>query len=83
MASTNNIWFQIGHALERARQGVPAKDSSVASLRDRLAKREEQREKERDARPPVPTSDDLMAAGVAMVVDRVLGSWGTDRKSVV
>jgi len=76
MASTNNIWFQIGHALERARQGVPAKDSSVASLRDRLAKREEQREKERDARPPVPTSDDLMAAGVAMVVDRVLGSWG-------
>ena len=81
MASDNNIWFQIGHALERARQGipakgVPAKGTSVASLRDRLAAREEQRTTKRDTRPPVPTSDDLMTAGVAMIVDRVLGSWG-------
>jgi hypothetical protein len=76
MASTNNIWFQIGHAIERARHGVPAKGTSVASLRDRLAQREEERAQERETRSPVPTSDDLMTAGVAMIVDRVLGSWG-------
>ena len=76
MASTNNIWFQLGHALERARHGVPAKGTSVASLRDRLAQREEERAQERQTRSPVPTSDDLMTAGVAMIVDRVLGSWG-------
>jgi len=76
MASTNNIWFQIGHAIERARHGVPAKGTSVASLRDRLAQREEERAQERQTRSPVPTSDDLMTAGVAMIVDRVLGSWG-------
>ncbi len=76
MASTNNIWFQIGHAIERARHGVPAKGTSVASLRDRLAQREEERAQERETRSPVPTSDDLMTAGVAMIVDRVLGSCG-------
>lgn len=76
MASTNNIWFQIGHAIERARYGVPAKGASVASLRDRLAQRGEQRVHERESRPTVPTSDDLITAGVAMIVDRILGSWG-------
>ena len=76
MASKNDIWFQIGHAIERARHVVPAKGTSVASLRDRLAQREEERAQERETRPPVPTSDDLMTAGVAMIVDRILGSWG-------
>lgn len=76
MSSKNNIWFQIGHAVERARHGVPAKGTSVASLRDRLADRREERAAEKEDRLPVPSADDLMAAGVAMLVDRVLGSWG-------
>ena len=76
MASKDNIWFQIGHAIERARHGVPAKSTSVASLRDRLAEREDQRTTKRRAQPPIPTPDDLMAAGIGMLVDRVLGSWG-------
>ena len=76
MASKDNLWFQIGHAIERVRHGVPAKGASVASLRDRLAEREDQRTEKRRAQPPIPTSDDLMSAGVGMLVDRVLGSWG-------
>ena len=74
MASTNNIWFQIGHALERARQSVPERDSAVASIRDRLAAPDRTRGKRPTPRSPAPASDDLLAAGIALLADRILGS---------
>lgn len=71
--ASKNIWFRLGHAFERARHGVPAKGTSLATLRERA---ETARSSGKELASSIPSSDDLVAAGLAMVVDRVLGSWG-------
>lgn len=75
MASTKNIWFQLGHAIERARQGIPASETSVASSTRRLVEQEERKTQGSPVSSSTSASDELMVAGVAMVIDRVLGSW--------
>lgn len=69
--ASNNIWFRLGHALERARHGAPAKGKSLATLRERAIGRSD-----REPTPGIPSADDLMTAGLALVVDRVMGGWG-------
>ena len=78
MAPRKSIWFHIGSAYERARQGAPAARTAVAGLADRRVDRPKagDAEKPSASRPPLPATDDLMAAGVAMIVDRALGGWG-------
>jgi hypothetical protein len=95
MAPTKSIWFHIGHAIERARHGAPTTGKAIAGFGERRAERAQQKRKaERKAEragherrvprseshAPLPSADDLMAAGVAMVVDRALGSWGRRTK---
>lgn len=74
MASNKSFWYHLGHALERARHTTPARHG-VAGLEER--KREGAGKVERPrSRPPIAGSDELLAAGVALVVDRVLAGWG-------
>ncbi len=73
MSGTKSIWYRLGHALERARhaKSAPRPLPGLAERRGRngtVARRS-------DERPPLPAPDDLVAAGVAMAVDRVLASW--------
>lgn len=71
MASEESIWFRIGHALERARHAPPSPKEVVPGLTDGGD--------DRDTvvpRPQIPSSDELMAAGVTLVVDRALAGWG-------
>jgi hypothetical protein len=82
MASSKSIWFHLGHALERARLGGPAVGKTVSGLAERRARRVAERSEDPDAlaRPGLPSTDDLMAAGIAIVVDRALGGWGKRRE---
>jgi hypothetical protein len=78
MASKKTIWYHIGHALERARR-APAPERKVAGLAERQTGTERLRTRS-DERQPTPSADDLMTAGVAVVVDRLLAGW-TGRKA--
>jgi hypothetical protein len=71
MAGTKSIWYQIGHALERARQTPPDRPG-VRGLAERV---KAPPAKQTEGRNPVPSTDELMAAGAAVVVDRVLATW--------
>ncbi|HCO12809.1 MAG TPA: hypothetical protein DIT46_01410 [Gemmatimonadetes bacterium] len=77
MASKKNFWFQLGHAIERARQGIPTSQASVASSPHRFAEAEQQEPRTQESRAPssTSTSDELIVAGIAMVADRVLRNW--------
>ena len=72
MASDDNIWYRIGHALERARHSVPAPPDIAPGSGD---------DGDDDGghlvpRPDIPSSDELIAAGVTLLVDRALDGWG-------
>jgi hypothetical protein len=73
MAAKHSIWYHLGHALERARHTPPERDR-VTGLVRRKAELERTRE-ERLARPALPSSDELLATGIAVVVERVLAGW--------
>jgi hypothetical protein len=78
MASKKSIWYHIGHALERARR-APDPERKVAGLGERRSGGERLPTRTPE-RQPIPSADDLMAAGVAVVVDRMLAGW-TGRKA--
>lgn len=83
MSSKKSIWFQLGHAFERARDGYPMKRKAVAGLAERMTERDAATPAERDDTPQrsaLPSADDLIATGVAMIVDRALGGWGKRRE---
>lgn len=77
MSSKKNIWYHLGHALERSRH-VPARDGTLSGLAERVRKRDEA-PVIRDDSEGSP-ADELIGAGVAVVVDRLLTSW-TGRRS--
>lgn len=72
MASHDNIWFRIGHALERARYTAP----SPKSVPPGRAEGDAEEDGPVAPRHPIPSSDELMAAGVTLMVDRTLAGWG-------
>jgi len=81
MASQKSIWFHIGHALERARRSGPPVRRGVTGLAERRRETEvSEPEGSVVARGPLPATDDLIAAGIAMLVDRTLGGWGASRR---
>ena len=69
----HSIWYHLGHALERARQAPP--ESRPETGLSRLKDRAERSAARREERLPIPSSDELIATGVAVAVDRVLASW--------
>lgn len=78
MASKKNIWYHLGHALERSRR-VPARDGTLSGLAERIQKREKKTPSISEDVDGSAT-DELIGAGVAVVVDRVLTGW-TGRRS--
>lgn len=71
MASNKSIWYRLGHALERARHAAPAPRDVVPVDSD-------------DGgpvlpRPEIPSSDELMSAGITLVVDKALAGWSGRR----
>jgi hypothetical protein len=73
MAGKHSIWYHIGHALERARHTEPAR-RAVTGLAERKETKKSVAERD-DERPAIPSADELMTAGAAVVVDRVLATW--------
>ncbi|MDH3272644.1 MAG: hypothetical protein OEN56_15005 [Gemmatimonadota bacterium] len=71
MASEKSIWFHIGHAFERARAIGPAPAKSVPRSGGR-----EGSDDPPALRPSIPSSDELLSAGIALVVDKALDGWG-------
>lgn len=69
MSSDKSIWYRLGHALERARHRAP-------SPRDVVSDDSEGEDTSVVPRPDIPSSDELMAAGVTLVVDKALAGWG-------
>jgi hypothetical protein len=82
MASSKSIWFHLGHAIERARQTPPPVGKAMPGLAERRTTKESDRVADRTERahPTLPSADELMTAGVALVVDRALGGWGKSRE---
>lgn len=80
MARNKSIWFRIGHALERARGERADAARTVRGLSERRDADDRERPRSRALRrgdpSPLPSADDLIATGIALVVDRALGSWG-------
>lgn len=74
MASDDSIWFRIGHAVERARHGVP----SPVRAHGRSGSRGRGGGSDGTALsvPDLPSSDELIAAGVTLIVDRAFAVWG-------
>jgi hypothetical protein len=77
MADRKSIWYHLGHALERARHVPEGRRALPGFAERRDAERTPERRREAD---PLPSADELVAAGVAVVVDRVLATW-TGRKA--
>jgi hypothetical protein len=76
MASKKSIWFHLGHALERARHAAPSSGASLKGLTERSEKRTQPSSERHDPEvPALPSGDELMAAGLAMAVDRALAAW--------
>jgi hypothetical protein len=70
MASKKSIWYHLGHALERARH-TGSTQPGAAGVGARRKKAEE-----KPHAAHLPSADDLLATGVALLVDRVLAHWG-------
>jgi hypothetical protein len=77
MAAKKTFWYHLGHALERARS-TPAPKRSIRGLAERRAS--EQLPSRREDHLAMPSADELLAGGTAVVVDRVLSAW-TGRKA--
>jgi hypothetical protein len=95
MPPTKNLWYRLGYAFERARQGPPAAKLSLRGLAERAKARTEgtnglaERAADRKARkqsnsaaPPAwPTADDLITSGITAVVAKALDGWKPRRES--
>lgn len=73
MPSEQSIWFRLGYALERTRQGPAASARKLAKLRER---------RPADARGPGvpsplgwPSADQLVASGAVALAAKVLDAW--------
>ena len=78
MASDTSIWYRLGHAIERARHAAPAPSDAVPSVpgADRGSNGKGANGKGAVIpRPEIPSSDELISAGVALVVDKALEGW--------
>lgn len=78
MSPRQSIWFRLGHALERARPGGAAAGKTVAGLAERRTERAPSKRK--DATRALPSTDELIDAGIAVAVDGLLGAWGRRRR---
>ena len=74
MPPKQSLWFRLGYALERARQGPPAAGRSLKGLAERQAK-PGNAEGECGPKLAWPTIDDVVTSGAAAAVAKVLIGW--------
>lgn len=70
MASEQSIWYRLGHALERARHTVPTPQDAETALS------EGDDDGVTAPVPHIPSSEELVSAAIALVVDKALDGWG-------
>ncbi len=80
MPPKQSLWFRLGYALERARQGPPAAGRSLKGLAERQAKPLNP-EGESGRALAWPSIDDIVASGATAAVAKVLTGWKPRRKT--
>ena len=80
MPPKQSLWFRLGFALERARQGPPAVARSLDGLAARQAK-PSNAEGESGRVLAWPSIDDIVASGATAVVAKMLNGWKPRRKT--
>ena len=79
MPPKQSLWFHLGYALERAREGPPAAGRSLRGLAKRQAK-PLKAEGESGPGPAWPSIDSIVASGASAAVAKVLNGWKPQRK---
>ena len=80
MPPKQRLWFHLGYALERAREGPPAAGRSLRGLAKRQAK-PLKAEGESGPGPAWPSIDSIVASGASAAVAKVLNGWKPQRKA--
>ena len=80
MPPKQSLWFRLGYALERAREGPPAAGRSLRGLAKRQAK-PLKAEGESGPGPAWPSIDSIVASGASAAVAKVLNGWKPQRKA--
>ena len=79
MPPKQSLWFRLGYALERAREGPPAAGRSLRGLAEQQTKPLEG-EGESGPGPAWPSIDSIVASGASAAVAKVLNGWKPQRK---
>ena len=80
MPPKQSLWFRLGYALERAREGPPAAGRSLRGLAEQQTKPLEA-EGESGPGPAWPSIDSIVASGASAAVAKVLNGWKPQRKA--
>ena len=80
MPPKQSLWFRLGYALERAREGPPAAGRSLRGLAEQQTK-PLKAEGESGPGPAWPSIDSIVASGASAVVAKVLNGWKPQRKA--
>ena len=80
MPPKQSLWFRLGYALERAREGPPAAGRSLRGLAEQQTKRLKA-EGESGPGPAWPSIDSIVASGASAAVAKVLNGWKPQRKA--
>ncbi len=80
MPPKQSLWFRLGYALERAREGPPAAGRSLRGLAEQQTKPLEG-EGESGPGPAWPSIDSIVASGASAAVAKVLNGWKPQRKA--
>ncbi len=82
MPPKQSLWFRLGYALERAREGPPAAGRSLRGLTERQTKPlKAEGESESRPAPAWRSIDDIVASGASAAVAKVLNGWKPQRKT--
>ena len=80
MPPKQSLWFRLGYALERAREGPPAAGRSLRGLAEQQTK-PLKAEGESGPGPAWPSIDSIVASGASAAVAKVLNGWKPQRKA--
>ena len=80
MPPKQSLWFRLGYALERAREGPPAVGRSLRGLAERQTKPLKAKG-ESGPGPAWPSIDSIVASGASAAVAKVLNDWKPQRKA--
>ncbi len=80
MTPTKSIWYRLGYALEQAREGPSTASRSLKSLAERTTDRKPAKRSDGSDAAGWTTAENLITAGAAAAVAKVLDAWSPARK---